>query len=148
MAKRVVRGSRRGGVVTKVGSVTYRSRFEASVAQCLERDGIAAEYETNVLNYEMHYIPDFVLKPACGRVIYVEVKGYFPSADRTKMAAVARFNPELDIRFVFSTPHRRIGKGTMTYAIWAERHGFMWSADFVPSSWVLDLDLGVGDSDG
>ena len=51
------------------------------------------------------YKPDFVLPNG----IIIETKGQFLSSDRTKHKLIAKQNPLLDIRFVFSNPNTKIG---------------------------------------
>jgi hypothetical protein len=88
-----------------------RSGLEDKVQAQLQEAGITFDYEKSRYNYqtEHKYIPDFQLPNG----IIVECKGRFMPEDRTKHLAVKKFNPDLDIRFVFSctrvqnplTPH-------------------------------------------
>lgn len=101
----------------------YRSKLEARLAA-----GPLAPcaYETVTVLYPRPrgaYTVDFITPS--GR--WIEVKGFFTSADRTKMRAVKAAHPERDIRLVFQTPHKTLSKRSdTTYAQWAERHGFPW----------------------
>lgn len=103
--------------------MTYRSKLEQRLAEGPLRK---ARYEPLTVTYPKahgRYTPDFVTPGGC----WLEVKGFFTSADRTKMLAVQKAHPGKWIRFVFQTPHKTLGKASeTTYAQWAERHGFEW----------------------
>jgi hypothetical protein len=61
-------------IPTEFRGITFRSRFEANVAQFLVDIGIKYEYETkSFLVSGVHYCPDFFL-PESGQ--FVEVRGY------------------------------------------------------------------------
>jgi hypothetical protein len=92
-------------------------------------------YERLKLKYTLDrvYTPDFDLPD--GTII--EVKGYFPPADRTKMLAVKAAHPTLDIRMVLATPHAFLTKAKKsTQAMWCEKHGFRWAHNYIPQSWL------------
>ena len=112
-----------------------RSGLEIQVAELLEQMNIPYTYESDKVDYviEARYIPDFKVGD-----LYLETKGYFKAADRRKMLAVKRCNPDLDIRLVFQAPFNKISKRSKTtYAMWAERHGFPWCAYYaIPTSWL------------
>ena len=112
-----------------------RSGLEKQVAALLDELKVDYSYEPEWLPYviEHRYIPDFKIGD-----IYLETKGYLKAADRRKMLAVKRCNPDLDIRFVFQAPTNKISKRSKTtYAMWAERHGFPWCAYYaIPTSWL------------
>ena len=105
----------------------FRSKLEERVATLLEQLGISYEYETEKLSYtiEHNYTPDFVLP----NYVYLETKGYWDAADRRKVLAVKRDNPEVDLRMVFQSPYNTISKKSKTtYAKWCEKHGIPWTA--------------------
>ena len=112
-----------------------RSGLEKQVADLLKQLKVEYEYESEYFPYviEHKYIPDFRVGD-----VYLEAKGYFKPADRRKMLAVKKANPDLDIRFVFQAPHNKISKRSKTtYAKWAEKHGFPWCAYYaIPISWL------------
>jgi Phage endonuclease I len=69
--------------------------------------------------------------------VILEAKGFFRPGDVAKMRAVKSANPDLDIRFVFQEPHRKIPGQKQTHAQWAERHGFPWAGiNDVPLDWI------------
>jgi hypothetical protein len=119
------------------------SLFLEGVGSCGAAEGqdVAWGYESEKLRYtkpatQKLYTPDFVLRSGA-RVIYVEAKGYFPSADRTKMLAVKASNPDLDIRLLFQRATNTLRKtSTTSYAAWAERHGFPWAEGMIPRAWL------------
>lgn len=102
----------------------YKSKLEASVAKKLQAMGLSPEYEQIKLPYvlEKTYTPDFETSNG----IILEVKGVLLPPDRVKMAAVKEQHPDLDIRFIFMYPHRKIPRLKMTHAEWAEKYGYKW----------------------
>ena len=112
-----------------------RSGLEEQVAKLLDELKIDYTYETDKVKYviESNYIPDFKVGN-----IYLETKGYFKAADRRKMLAVKKGNPDLDIRLVFQAPHNKISKKSKTtYAMWATKHGFKWCPHYaIPIDWL------------
>jgi len=115
----------------------FRSKFEKAVYEHAKKHKRKVEYEPSCPSIyyttTARYIPDFALPNG----VLIESKGYFSSRDRRKMLQVARDNPELDIRFVFQRANNRLTKSpnSMTYAQWAERHGFKWSEHSIPEDW-------------
>lgn len=131
-----------------------RSKFESTIQSKLEDDRVVFGYETEQLEYEENvrvghcaecgsskvvqrrkYTPDFIITRKDGTKLYVEAKGYFKSTDRSKMRAVLKSNPGIDIRLVFMTD----GKidDTTRYSDWCMKYGF----DFhigkeVPKQWI------------
>lgn len=81
------------------------------------------------------YKPDFVLPNG----VVIETKGLFQTDDRQKHILVKGQHPDLDIRFVFSNAKARITKvsGT-TYAMWAEKNGFIWAHRVIPPEWLTE----------
>jgi len=112
-----------------------RSRLEEQVAALLDGLNIEYGYEPEKFNYviEATYTPDFKVGD-----VYLETKGFFKPADRRKMLAVKKANPDLDIRLVFQAPYNKISKNSKTtYAKWAEKSGFPWcSYQSIPLSWL------------
>ena len=117
--------------------IKFRSKLEERVATLLEQLGISYEYETEKLSYtiEHTYTPDFVLP----NYVYLETKGYWDAADRRKVLAVKRDNPEVDLRMVFQSPYNTISKKSKTtYAQWCERHDIPWTSYHdIPIDWLV-----------
>ncbi len=117
-----------------------RSGLEDKVQSQLDEAGVTYEYETEVLKYpvpDRRYTPDFIIRTKSGKKVYIETKGHFPSSDRTKMKLVKKAHPELDIRIVFGGPNTKIGKKSdTTYAMWADRFGFLWAKGLIPQEWL------------
>lgn len=113
----------------------YDSKFEASVAFALGLEQVEYKYEPFKIPYVSEYTPDFELT---SNKILIEVKGYLRPEDRSKMIKVKKQHPELDIRFVFQNPNDKIkeSKKGMTFAIWADKHGFKWAQSIVPREWI------------
>ena len=115
--------------------VNFRSKFEATIAKSLNANKIPYDYEKIDLEYCIigSYKPDFIFKN-----FIVEAKGYFSPEDRRKMLAVKEKHPSLDIRFCFQNAKTKLSRGkkrSLTYAQWAERHGFLWSHGSIPEEW-------------
>lgn len=111
----------------------YRSTLEAKAA--LQLRGRPFAYEEVKLPYttEHKYIADFSLPNG----ILIEVKGYFPSEDRSKMLAVKKAHPEKDIRILFGNALAKLNKNSKTtYGEWATKHGFPYCDKIIPDSWL------------
>jgi len=95
------------------------------------------KYEPTELPYVLHhnYIPDFYI-PTTN--IYIEAKGKLTPADRTKMLAVKKQYPDLDIRFVFMRGANRLTSKpkSKTYLEWAESNGFKAADGEIPDEWL------------
>jgi hypothetical protein len=118
----------------------WRSGLEERIAEQLNEQGVAYQYETLTLKYKVdevrRYTPDFIL---LHNGIVVESKGHFITADRRKMKLVKYQYPKLDIRFVFSNPNTRISKTSKTtYGKWAYDHGFPYAAKLIPEAWLRE----------
>lgn len=151
----------------------YKSKLEHDFAQSLKDNNIEFRYEGEILQYRKRvvggicdscghdktsqrrkYLPDFIIgagKPdERGRVegsYYIETKGNFTPADRAKMLAVAKDNPELDIRLVFSQNNKLQKKKDERYSDWAEKHSFPYhvGADY-PARWSTAKARAPGDT--
>lgn len=115
----------------------YRSGLEEKIAKQLEEAGVAYEYESFKIAYELSevrkYTPDFKLPNG----IIVETKGLFKTEDRKKHLLIQKQHPDKDIRFVFSNARAKLNKGSKTtYAMWAEQHGFKWADKVIPTEWI------------
>jgi hypothetical protein len=116
----------------------YRSGLEQVICEQLDEQGVEYEYESFKIDYEMpatkhKYTPD--IKLANG--IIVEIKGRLVPADRKKHVLIKKQHPEYDIRFVFQYARAPILKGSKTtYAMWAEKNGFLWADKTIPQEWI------------
>jgi len=123
--------------MTKKKTSKFRSGLEEQVAKLLEGLGITYQYESEKLSYtiEHNYTPDFVLP----NYIYLETKGYWDAADRRKVLAVKRDNPDIDLRMVFQAPFNKITKKSKTtYAMWCDRHEIPWASYHnIPIDWLI-----------
>lgn len=123
-------------VTVMAGRHRFRSDFELRVARKLAENGRDFEYETQKISFQpkiKNYTPDFWF-PEHG--FYVEAKGKFDAADRSKHLLIKKQNPDVDIRFVFQRARNKIRKNSKTsYAMWCERHGFLWAEGSIPEEW-------------
>ena len=113
----------------------YRSGFEQTLANQLQRSGVAFEYETIKLEYQKiaTYTPDFILPNG----IIIEAKGLWTVEDRTKHLLVREQHPHLDIRLVFMNAFNKIRKGSnTTYARWCEKKNIIYANKQIPKSWL------------
>jgi hypothetical protein len=113
----------------------YRSGFEQTLANQLQRSGVAFEYETIKLEYRKiaTYTPDFILPNG----IIIEAKGLWTVEDRTKHLLIREQHPHLDIRLVFMNAFNKIRKGSnTTYARWCEKKNIIYANKQIPKSWL------------
>ena len=113
----------------------YRSGFEQTLANQLQRSGVAFEYETVKLEYQKiaTYTPDFILPNG----IIIEAKGVWTVEDRTKHLLIRQQHPHLDIRLVFMNAYNKIRKGSnTTYARWCEKKNIIYANKTIPKSWL------------
>jgi hypothetical protein len=111
----------------------YKNKLEKGMGCLLKDAGIPFLYEPDRIAYNKvhHYVPDFKLDG-----FYIETKGRFLPADRTKHRLLKEQHPDLDIRFVFQQPNHTLNpKSKTTYAQWCDKHGFLWSGTKLPKSW-------------
>lgn len=112
----------------------YKSKFELTTAGFLRTKGVGFKYEPHRLTYtkEHYYLPDFLLSNG----IYIETKGRFTSKDRTKMEAVIKKYPELDIRMCFMRD-QYLYKGSNTkYSEWCDARGIKYCIKEIPKEWL------------
>lgn len=119
----------------------FRSGFEKTLADQLAAfaPAVLAHYEEHKLLYSIEhgYTPDWRIRTANGRSFFIEAKGLFSAADRTKMQCVRDQNAGVDIRLVFQNANTLIRKGSKTtYGAWATAAGFKWSHKVIPDSWL------------
>ena len=115
----------------------FRSKLEEKVATLLSNLGVSYEYESCKVPYTIqhNYHPDFILP----NHVYLETKGYWDAADRRKIAAVKKDNPDIDLRMVFQSPYNKISKHSKTtYAKWCDKHDIPWCAfHSMPLDWLI-----------
>ena len=120
----------------------YKSKFEGFFAGLLASAKLKVDYESDKFKYVMYhtYNPDWKVEKLEGGYMYLETKGLLDQNTRSKMVAVKKCNPEVDIRFVFQKAGNVIRKGSkITYAIWAEKNGFKWCEQHLPQEWIDEL---------
>jgi len=118
----------------------FRSGLEEAVAENLAGHGVSFTFEELVIPYvkperPARYTPDFVLENG----IIIETKGRFLTEDRQKHLLVQKQHPHLNIRFIFSNSKAKISKrSSTTYAMWCEKHGFLFADKEVPKDWLSE----------
>lgn len=119
----------------------HRSQLEQQVEEALISQGYSPQYETEKFGYVLHrkYTPDFKV----GNV-YVEVKGWWPPAERTKFLAVIMNNPGLPIFVALQRPHLTLSKQSKTtYAQWCTKHGIAWCPVPIPPEFMQQWQQGA-----
>jgi hypothetical protein len=121
----------------------YKSGLEHVVAEAIKSTPYDLKYETEIVNYivperKAKYTPDFVFTKRNGQFMFVETKGRWTTADRTKMKHVLASNAGIDIRMVFQNPNQRLSKTSKTtYAEYALKLGIKHVAKKdIPSEWL------------
>ena len=121
----------------------YKSGLEHVVAEAIKSTPYDLKYETETVNYivperKAKYTPDFVFTKRNGQFMFVETKGRWTTADRTKMKHVLASNPGIDIRMVFQNPNQRLSKTSKTtYAEYALKLGIRHVAKKdIPAEWL------------
>ena len=121
----------------------YKSGLEHVVAEAIKSTPYDLKYETETVNYivperKAKYTPDFVFTKRNGQFMFVETKGRWTTADRTKMKHVLASNPGIDIRMVFQNPNQRLSKTSKTtYAEYALKLGIRYVAKKdIPAEWL------------
>jgi len=120
----------------------WRSGLEEAIASDLKAKRVHYEYEAHTLEYFVpsrtaKYTPDFYITTKSKKIIIIESKGRFLTAERQKMIRVKAQHPDLDIRFVFSRSATTISKKSKTtYGNWATKHGFPYADKLIPESWI------------
>jgi Phage endonuclease I len=117
--------------------MTLRSGFERTVDMQLRSSGVPYKNEDTKIPYilECNYNPDFHLLKSN---IYIETKGRLLPEERRKHLAVRQQNPEVDLRFVFMYPHKKMQGSKITHAAWATRNGFKWADGRIPEEWLAE----------
>lgn len=108
----------------------YRSGTEEVVAAGLAEWGIVATYESAKLGYIQHkrYTPDFTVGDC-----HIEVKGWWPPADRAKFLSVIHSNPGVRILVALEYPDLTLSKKSKTtYSQWCDKHGIFWCGIPIP----------------
>ncbi|MEJ7930991.1 hypothetical protein WG922_13530 [Ramlibacter sp. AN1015] len=103
-------------LIAKYRMAHYKSALEKAFAA-----KHALPYETDKLLYVQArtYTPDFKL----GEHHYVECKGRFTGAERTKTLLALKQHPELKLVFVFNNPETPLNKGSKTtYRDWCSKN--------------------------
>lgn len=112
----------------------YRNAVEKAVGESLIEMGLPHSYESTKLAYVSHhnYVPDFTIEGS-----HIEVKGWWPSADRAKLLKVIRSNPTVRILMAFENPHLTLNrKSKTTYSEWCAKRGIAWCGLPIPPDFL------------
>jgi hypothetical protein len=116
------------------------SKAEVKFAEWMDARKLKWMYEPARLDWippHRKYTPDFKVMRRDGSFFFVEYKGYLRPEDKTKMVAVRKQYPDLDIRFIFQRANKPSYKGAKTtYADWAEKNGYLWAEGIIPEEWL------------
>lgn len=106
------------------------NKFEDKILKQLLNGNCQVKFESVKIPYirSGHYTPDFVVTTPNGKV-YIEAKGLFRPEHKTKMIAVKKTNPHLDIRMVFY-------KYNIQYERFCKKHGFRYAFGDIPREWL------------
>lgn len=111
----------------KPTKIKYRSNFESLVHASLKGKNSKVTYETHKFKYtvERTYTVDFTLHGK--KLIFIESKGRFTSADRTKLLTIKKQYPNIDIRLLFQQDNWLTKQKKQRYSDWASKNGFKYS---------------------
>ena len=117
----------------------FRSGLEENIAKQIKKAKHKVRYEEVKIRWVdfsiRSYTPDFVLDNG----IILEVKGFWPTADRRKHAEIKKQHGDLDIRLVFENSRRKIRKGSKTtYGDWCEKKSIVYCDRVVPQNWLRE----------
>lgn len=111
-----------------------RNKFEERLHKQLKKAKVKFKYESEKLEYILirKYIPDFVLEGK-GKKIYIEAKGYLRPEHRSKMVAVKKAFPDIDLRIVFYSSKPKDIR-------WANKHKFPYAIGKIPKEWMEEVN--------
>lgn len=70
--------------------------------------------------------------------MYIEVKGYLRPSDRTKLLAVLRDNPGIDLRLAFKVNNKISSDSETRYSDWCKKHNIPFCITVIPRDWLVD----------
>lgn len=118
-----------------------KSKLEARILSQARNDankGMSIEYETAKIPYTVrkNYVPDIIVRKKSGKIIYIEVKGWFRPQDRAKTLAVLKDNPKIDLRFVFGADNKLNSRSKTRYTQWCRKYNIKCAVGKVPKTWL------------
>lgn len=118
----------------------YRSKFEANIAEQLDKSGVRYGYEVSRIFYGrgQYYVPDFTLYYPDGSEFYIEAKGWIDRKAHEKMVRVRDYHTHLDLRFVFQNGKTRVANLKSNVCQWSSRLHFRWAVGEVPDQWIAE----------
>lgn len=127
----IKRGYERGYIVFGDRAVFVRSRWEANMCAYYEflkqnRSILDWEYEPTTFWFEgikrgtNNYKPDFKITESETSSYYVEVKGYWEKKDSVKQARMAKYHPNIVMRYIKQEQYMNIARNCMLYPEWGQ----------------------------
>lgn len=121
-----------------------RSKAEIKFSQHLRENKVHYKYESQSIKYRVSkfksYTPDFPVRKSDGTWMYLEVKGWFRSQDRSKILYVVESNPGIDLRLVFERDNRLNKDSETYYSDWAEKYNIKYTVGLkLPEEWLQEL---------
>lgn len=110
-----------------------KNKFELRIEKQLKKSKLVFKYESERIPYVLpvrHYIPDFIVDTPLGK-IYIECKGYFRPEHKSKMRAVKKLHPELDLRIILYRSSKQNER-------WCTKNGFPFAIESIPKEWLND----------
>ncbi len=109
----------------------------------VDKDNVSVELPRGTfVRQRKKYTCDFRVVRKDGTVMFVETKGYFKSADRTKHEALKKQFPDIDLRIVFSSNGWWSKAKRTRYSDWAEKMGITYHISkksdgyIIPKGWL------------
>ena len=115
------------------------------MASQLQAIGTPFDYEERKFRYSLikTYKTDFAVHTLGGDVM-VEVKGWFPTAERTKIKSVLRDNPDLRLLVALQRPNAAITRDSKTtLAMWCEKNSIPWCPCPIPEEILAKWKAGI-----
>lgn len=134
----------------------FRSNFERLVADQFIDAGAEWKYEIRKYQYETtsrrpircfncgndkgavirEYLPDFFLSNG----VVIEAKGRLLPADCSKLKAVRKQHPTLDLRILFQSDRKFSRTSEKRYSDFAREAGIPYAVGQVPEEWLVNSD--------
>lgn len=138
----------------------FKSGLELLIADQLQEAGVKWEYETVGIDYldtkrnsvcndcgssdvsiKRTYWPDFILEKKAGGFMYLEGKGKWDQAGRSKMTKIKK-STDIDVRMVFESDNWLNSNHKTRYSDFAAQKGMPWSIKVIPPRWLEEVVKG------
>lgn len=128
----------------------YRSKFEASLGDRLDREGVKFGYETETFRITVdvkgvhcgecgashalrntRFTPDFFFKNWT-----IEAKGKFTANDRKRIKALIMAHPGRRFAMLFMRDNKLSKSSETRYSTWCEQQGIPWAVGWFKPEWL------------